>query len=383
MRQFIMALLIILSLSCCYAQSENWGPASFVGFNELQDSCFNLFGFFQPAVFPNDSLMFLVHSCWGQFRLAYSQYTDTGWQNPVDIGILGQTPFILCSQETTLYFSSYDYAGYGNYDILAAHYHNLTIDSIWNLGPEINTSGDESSPSLTSDGQKIFFLRGYTVMYSEKVNGQFSQPVPLPECINDTSAYQEWSPRISANGLKLYFTRSWGFMAPAYMFVSYFVDGSWHEEIRLNDNINFQLYPRYPDDPYAYSCDPSFTSNGTKMYFTYTGFPGGEPGATLMYSQLTESAPSADNLIPSAFSLSAYPNPFNSQTVIELGGDPKSINSLSIYNISGQLVRTLSPYNKIIWDGHDNSGNTLTSGIYFVKAAGPDRYQTLKITLLR
>lgn len=383
MRQLTIILIFLACVSICFAQTENWGPASFVGFDQWQDSCFNLYGYREPSIFPNDSLMLFVHSCWGQFRLAYARFVDNAWQNPVDIGVGGFSPFALFQQETTIYFSSYEYGGYGNHDILAARFRNFTVDSIWNMGPEINTSADESSPSLTSDGQKIFFLRDYTIMYSEKVNGQFGQPVPLPECINDTIAYQEWSPRISADGLKLYFTRSWGFMAPAYMYVSYFVNGSWQEEIRLNDNINFQLYPRYPDDPYAYSSDPSFSSDGTKMYFTYTGFPGGEPGACLLYSRLFDSAPSNNNNLPLDFSLNAYPNPFNSQVLIKLGGSHESVSSISVYNITGQLVRILPARSKVIWDGRDSDGNDLTSGIYFINANSPIGNQTIKITLIR
>jgi|GEM_PF-2798770 hypothetical protein len=383
MRQLVIAMIFLSCVAVCFAQSEYWGPASFVGFNQWEDSCFNLFGYCEPTVFPNDSLMICVHVCWGQFRLAYSRYFDDCWQNPIDIGVIGHSPFIICSQETTLYFSSYDYGGYGNLDILAARFSNFTVDSVWNLGPEINTSADESSPSLTSDGQKIFFLRNYTIMSSEKVNGQFSQAVPLPECINDTSAYQEWSPRISANGQKLYFTRSLGIMAPAYMYVSYFMNGSWQEEIRLNNNINFRLNEPYPGEPYAYTSDPAFTPDGAKMYFTYYGFPGGEPGANLMYSELIQPVPSTPNNLPSSFTLNTYPNPFNSQTLIEIRGSYERISNISIYNLTGQLVRTLPASPKVVWDGRDSDGNNLVSGIYFVKATSANNTQNLKITLIR
>ncbi len=382
MRQVTVVLIFISCISVCIAQPDNWGPASPIS-NYWQDTCGNVIGFWAPAIFPNDSLIMFTHSCIGQDRLACSEFIDGTWLNPIDISVPGCDPFVFCSQDTTIYFSSYDYGGYGYYDIFAARFRNFAVDSIWNLGPEINTSADESSPSLTSDGQKIFFLRSYTIMYSEKVNGQFGQPVPLPECINDTSAYQEWSPRISADGLKLYFTRSYGMIAPAYMFVSYFINNNWQEPISLNNNINFRYNEPDPGEPYSYASDPVFSRDGAKMYFTYNGCVHGERRAILMSSQLTDSSPSIDNIIPSDFSLSAYPNPFNSQTLIELDGNPKAFSNLLIYNLSGQLVRTLPARSKVIWEGRDNRGKSHVSGIYFVKVTGANRYQTLRLTLLR
>jgi hypothetical protein len=381
MRPIIIALIITVSAVVSFAQSDNWGPAAWVA-GDWQDSCFNLFGFRQPAVFPSDSLMMLTHRCWGQFRLAYSLLSDNAWQNPIDINIIGESPSVLCNQETTIYFSSCDYGGFGGYDILATHFHNGDIDSIWNLGANINSAADENSPSLTRDGQKIFFSRDNTIVYAEKTNGQFGLPVPLPECIN-SAAYQEFSPRISHDGLKLYFTRSYGILAPSYMFVSYFENGIWQNPLQLNANINFRIDEPQSGEPYAYTSEPSFTADGTKMYFTYYGFPGGEAGAGLAYSELTQSIPSGDANIPFDFTLYAYPNPFNSQTMIIADYPRGELNNVSVYNLAGQLVRQLPAGTKVIWDGRDLNGNSVATGIYFARVNFRDTYKSLKLTLLR
>jgi len=70
-----------------------------------------------------------------------------------------------------------------------------------------------------------------------------------------------------------------------------------------------------------------------------------------------------------------YPNPFNSVTSIQYtvaGRQNHPIHTtLKIYNIRGQLIRTLvnkvkeSGTYKVIWDGKDNSGKEVASGIYF------------------
>lgn len=66
-----------------------------------------------------------------------------------------------------------------------------------------------------------------------------------------------------------------------------------------------------------------------------------------------------------------YPNPFNSQTVISYQLSTCSKVSLKIYDVSGNEIRTLVDENKpanyhtAIWNGSNNSGQLVTSGVYF------------------
>ncbi len=73
----------------------------------------------------------------------------------------------------------------------------------------------------------------------------------------------------------------------------------------------------------------------------------------------------------------SYPNPFNSSTkivyfVANLGPIPAQI-SIDIYDVQGRKVRSLLDERKevgrheIIWDGRDDLGNELSSGIYFAR----------------
>jgi len=94
--------------------------------------------------------------------------------------------------------------------------------------------------------------------------------------------------------------------------------------------------------------------------------------------------------IPQIYSLSQnYPNPMVYATKIEYTLPKDSQISLRIYNISGQLVKTLveeqqSAGNyKVSWDGRDESGKKVTSGIYFYKLQTQNYTQTRKLTLLR
>ncbi len=75
--------------------------------------------------------------------------------------------------------------------------------------------------------------------------------------------------------------------------------------------------------------------------------------------------------IPTEFNLAQnYPNPFNPSTVIGFGVPEDSDVHLAIYNVLGQEVRTLAKRHvlagqyEMTWDGTDNSGNQVVSGIY-------------------
>ncbi|OQX89012.1 MAG: hypothetical protein B6D65_05060 [candidate division Zixibacteria bacterium 4484_93] len=66
-------------------------------------------------------------------------------------------------------------------------------------------------------------------------------------------------------------------------------------------------------------------------------------------------------------SLSIYPNPFNSTLSIKTGTN----RDILIFNIKGELIRRL-PAENHTWDGKDNSGNRLSSGVYLVKEDIPN-----------
>jgi len=71
--------------------------------------------------------------------------------------------------------------------------------------------------------------------------------------------------------------------------------------------------------------------------------------------------------------LSNYPNPFNSSTTISFSISKKSDIELSVFNIKGQKIRTLTnnDFTKgshlIIWNGDDEYNKPVSSGVYFYK----------------
>jgi len=88
-----------------------------------------------------------------------------------------------------------------------------------------------------------------------------------------------------------------------------------------------------------------------------------------------------------------YPNPFNPTTTISfnLSSDQKAKTELSIYNLKGQKVRKFNFSNEnagtntysVIWNGDDDNGKPVSSGIYFYKLKTGDFLQTKKMLLIK
>jgi len=93
--------------------------------------------------------------------------------------------------------------------------------------------------------------------------------------------------------------------------------------------------------------------------------------------------------IPGTVTLSAYPNPFNSSTVIRYNLGHDDDGTLSIYNITGQLIRSYevgknsTAPTSIIWDGTNQSGTEVGSGIYLARLKTPGSENTIKMLLIR
>lgn len=99
----------------------------------------------------------------------------------------------------------------------------------------------------------------------------------------------------------------------------------------------------------------------------------------------------SDNNIDTINSLTInnYPNPFNPETTISFNNPQTGKVSLSIYNIKGQLVKSLfddeaiaGPHS-VVWNGKDNRGKSVASGIYFAKIKTGARTQTKKMLLMK
>ncbi len=107
-------------------------------------------------------------------------------------------------------------------------------------------------------------------------------------------------------------------------------------------------------------------------------------------SGTTAIQPVAGNDLPKVYELSNnYPNPFNPSTMIQYAVPRASNVSLVIYNVLGQKIRTLvdEPQNAgrftVSWDGRDNFGRVVGSGVYFYRLNAGETSLVKKMLMLK
>ncbi|MCF7792648.1 MAG: T9SS type A sorting domain-containing protein [Candidatus Cloacimonetes bacterium] len=114
----------------------------------------------------------------------------------------------------------------------------------------------------------------------------------------------------------------------------------------------------------------------------------------LMIRTIVDTAPvnptSNDPLIPvDDIQLSNYPNPFNPTTTISFNLVSEKFVELDIYNTKGQLVRNLIKQNlpagnqQIIWQGKNNFGQAVGSGVYYYKIRIENIEKNKKMLLMK
>lgn len=125
----------------------------------------------------------------------------------------------------------------------------------------------------------------------------------------------------------------------------------------------------------------------------YVGEPGcgyGVGGSPPICDTCYQNKIAVESPLPRAFSLAQnYPNPFNPATVIQYYLPAESKVSLRVYNILGQVVRTLvngpQPGGDHFeaWDGHSDGGAALASGVYLYRLQTDNGIYTRKMVLLK
>jgi hypothetical protein len=146
---------------------------------------------------------------------------------------------------------------------------------------------------------------------------------------------------------------------------------SWSEETRLSFGEN-------------HSYDPIACATGGLIHVLWGDIRPDAPGLYYCVNDLSTEIQSRETSPPTNIYIDSYPNPFNSRTIITYrgmeGGD------LEIFNIAGQLVRTIRVSGKegqIIWDASDETGDGVLSGVYFIRARTAQGYESRKVVYLR
>ncbi len=156
-------------------------------------------------------------------------------------------------------------------------------------------------------------------------------------------------------------------------------------------NTSLSVYNDQLELLYSENMGDNFSSSRrTFNWFDRFGYFSSD-GSEFIYSELMISVANNDEDIDCSPKVTSkiYPNPFNPETTISFNIPKPGKVNLSIYNIKGQLVKTLldeetsTGSHSLVWNGKDERGKSVASGIYFSKIETDADIQTKKMLLMK
>jgi len=161
---------------------------------------------------------------------------------------------------------------------------DFTFGDLVNLGPVVNSEYDDQLPSISADGLELYFMSrrpggvgdwDIWVARRETTHDPWEEPANLGPVVN--SSGEDWAPCISADGLELYFEakRPGGHGGTDILVtVRATTDEPWREPVNLGPVVNSS----------SRDGGPSISSDGLELYFK-SNRPGGYGGEDLWVSE--------------------------------------------------------------------------------------------------
>ena len=146
--------------------------------------------------------------------------------------------------------------------------------------------------------------------------------------------------------------------------------------------------------PLTYSLSPALPAGLTFDAVTRTIAGTPRAAAEIVYTYAVTDANGATaslslQTLPTSFSLTDnFPNPFNPTTTIQYALPQAADVELTVYNVVGQVVRTLVAEHQsagryaVEWDATDDNGHSLSSGMYFYRLEAGGEFREVKKMLL-
>lgn len=291
-----------------------------------------------------DSIFFIsMRPAYPPSNVWVSRRVDTLWADPVmvppPVSTAADEFGLSVANDDKLYFTSNRSGGFGQHDIYFAVRTDSQYTTVQNLGPPVNTQYNEASPFIAPDGS-------YLVFESNRPGGY----------------------------------------GQVDLYISFFEDSAWTAPRNLGPTINTSVI----DDAPFVSPDGNYlffnrrqawvTSVQTDIYWV--------DAAVLFDTSSTEIE--EHHISPTKIRLNQnVPNPFNPSTTIDYWLPNNSRVELSVYDLLGKKVATLVDGYKSVgqnsakWNGKDDAGRSVSSGIYVYRMRAGKTVATRKMLLLR
>ncbi|MCK4510832.1 T9SS type A sorting domain-containing protein, partial [bacterium] len=181
------------------------------------------------------------------------------------------------------------------------------------------------------------------------------------------------------------------------MYFAYSGENNWIDHLSpANGNATLVLENGSPIYGLAVAYDPgAYKTVGAS--FEFAGLRNGVVPSTKAHLALTimdfflpiPSGVDDDVVADETVRLAARPNPFNPNTTLQFVNPVDGRVHLDIYDVSGRLVRVLADEvmpageRAFAWNGLDESGRSVASGVYFARLRGEDFSSSSKLVLLK
>lgn len=177
------------------------------------------------------------------------------------------------------------------------------------------------------------------------------------------------------------------------------VDGSitiFWETSYEHENVGFNVLRQNSEDDHAVQINEALIRGTSPYFFLDTKIEAGQTyfyqvesvsiyGARYRHEKIQATAP-----VPESFELHQnYPNPLTFETIIRYQIPRNCLVKLFVYNILGKSVRNLvnqkqeKGFFNVVWNGRDDDGKEVGSGIYFYSIIAENFHETRKILVVR
>lgn len=165
--------------------------------------------------------------------------------------------------------------------------------------------------------------------------------------------------------------------------------------VQIDDTNHNRVYDVYdlPDGTTSHEIPADYLNWETTYYWLVSASDVNGNEALTNWDAFTTSGTAASTtraIAQPKFGLSQnYPNPFNPQTTIEYDVDRDCDVTLKIYNLAGQLIKTLVDeyqtvgHYTITWYGDTDAGQEIASGVYFYRVKAGDKAAIKKMVVLK
>jgi len=169
--------------------------------------------------------------------------------------------------------------------------------------------------------------------------------------------------------------------------VQLIITGTLTDTVHTNVNGEYCFKAIFEGDYNVQPYKPNYRFEPTSIHYGGLNSPQMDQNFAAFEETAVVQEPATD--LPDHFELDQnFPNPFNSTTVIRYSIPRESMITIAIYNVLGQPVRTLISQKALAgtysvrWDGTEDNGKLVPSGVYFYKLMTNGVIETKKMIML-